>query len=121
MFHTVPAQLVCLRSMQPMLCKLLKINLRAWRRVAYTCEQVQQEEAVIFHRDKVRRPVPEDKAISRAVDMIRVRRSSRGLHDLQLLLACDMPACFPVTPASAAVHPWGRSACAAWVRCALAG
>jgi hypothetical protein len=35
--------------------------------------QVKEDEAVIFHRDKVRRPVPEEKAIQRAVDMIRVR------------------------------------------------
>ncbi len=34
--------------------------------------QVPEEEAVLYNRDKVRRPIPEEKAISRAVEMIRV-------------------------------------------------
>lgn len=34
--------------------------------------QVPEEEAVLYNRDKVRRPIPEEKAITRAVDMIRV-------------------------------------------------
>ncbi len=29
-----------------------------------------EEEAVLYNRDKVRRPIPEEKAINRAVDMI---------------------------------------------------
>ena len=35
-------------------------------------KQVPEEEAVLYNRDKVRRPVPEYKAISKAVEMIRV-------------------------------------------------
>lgn len=36
--------------------------------------QVPEEDAVIYHRDRVRRPVPEEKAIAQALGMIRVRR-----------------------------------------------
>lgn len=35
--------------------------------------QVHAADAVVYHVDKVRRPIPEDKAIKRAVDMIKVR------------------------------------------------
>lgn len=31
-----------------------------------------EEEAVIYHGDRVRRPVPEAKAIDKAVEMVRV-------------------------------------------------
>ena len=34
--------------------------------------QVPEEDAVIYHRDRVRRPVPEEKAIAQALGMIRV-------------------------------------------------
>ncbi len=35
--------------------------------------QVKEEDAVVYNVDKVRRPIPEDKAINKAVAMIRVR------------------------------------------------
>jgi len=34
--------------------------------------QVPEDEAVLYNRDKVRRPVPEEKAIKKAAEMIRV-------------------------------------------------
>ena len=37
-----------------------------------TCWQVPEHDAVVYHVDRVRRPVPEGKAINRAVEMIKV-------------------------------------------------
>ena len=37
-------------------------------------QTVPEDEAVLYNRDRVRRPIPEDKALRKAVDMIRVGR-----------------------------------------------
>ena len=41
---------------------------------------------MLYNRDKVRRPIPEEKAISKAVEMIRVRFST--LSSALLRLCC---------------------------------
>ena len=46
--------------------------------------QVPEEEAVLYNRDKVRRPIPEEKAITRAVDMIRVGPPIHFMPEFQL-------------------------------------
>ena len=40
--------------------------------IAWWQVQVPEDEAVLYNRDKVRRPVPEEKAINKAAEMIRV-------------------------------------------------
>ena len=52
--------------------------------------QVPEEEAVLYNRDKVRRPIPEEKAISRAVEMIRVSLISPRSCDHSELAAVRM-------------------------------
>ena len=37
-------------------------------------QTVPEDEAVLYNRDRVRRPIPEDKALRKAVEMIRVGR-----------------------------------------------
>lgn len=54
--------------------------------------QVKEEDAVLYHVDKVRRPIPEDKAINKAVEMIRVYPESCDASEPSRCLkaCCDL-------------------------------